>query len=499
MIERIAVEDHFSLTHYEDIAHLAGAVRELRSEAAMLVPRLRGKTLWMVNSTAQGGGVAEMLPKMVTLMEELGVPTRWAVIGTDRAPFFALTKRLHNLIHGEGNPELHDDDRRIYEEVNRENAEDLKRHLEPGDILVIHDPQPMAMGGMIKEDLDLHTVWRCHIGLDRLLPANKAAWRFLKPYAESYDQAIFSAPEYIPDYLAGHSTVIRPAIDPCSHKNRDLHPHKLVGILCNSGLKAETEPVLTPPFGKQAMRLRGDGSWVPVSSLGGIGLLNRTMVTQISRWDRLKGYRPLLDGFVRLKQRLNDTRRDWDPRHRRRLGIVRLVLAGPDPDSIQDDPEGREVLTELEEIYCRLVPDYQRDISLLSLPMDSKKENALMVNALQRCATIVVQNSLQEGFGLTATEAMWKRVPVQGTQACGLRQQIRHGIDGVLVQNPEDPDDIADLLDRTLEDAAGRDQMARTAQRRVHDEFLVFAQLRQYLRMLVECVQEPPKGVNSVA
>jgi trehalose synthase len=272
-----------------------------------------------------------------------------------------------------------------------------------------------------------------------------------------------------------------------------------VGVLVNSGLMAEREPVLTPPFSNQVLRLRGDGSWVPAASLGGIGLLYRTIVTQISRWDRLKGYRPLLEGFVRLKQRLNDTKRDWDPRHRRRLGIVRLVLGGPDPASIQDDPEGKEVLEELVDFYCQLMPDYQRDISLLSLPMDSKKENALMVNALQRCSTVVAQNSIQEGFGLTATEAMWKRVPVLGTHACGLRQQIRHGIDGVLTRNPDDPEEIADLLDITLEDAAGRDLMARTAQRRVHDEFLIFSQLRQYLRMLVECVQAPPKKVESAA
>jgi trehalose synthase len=492
MIELVKSDESFSLDHYESIAHLADPVRELRAEAALLIPKLAGRTLWMVNSTAQGGGVAEMLPKMISLLEELGLPTRWAVVGTDKQEYFALTKRIHNLIHGQGEPRLDAADRELFEAVNRENADDLRKHLRPEDILVVHDPQPAALGAMLKEELGLRTLWRCHIGLDERLPATRAAWNFLKPYAETYDHAVFSAPEYIPDYLAGYSTIIHPALDPCSHKNRELSPHKIVGILCNSGLKVEREPVLTPPFSKPAMRLRGDGSFVPASQLGGIGLLYRTTVTQISRWDRLKGYRPLMEGFLQLKMRLNDLDRKWDRRHRRRIGIARLVLGGPDPASIQDDPEGKEVLEELIDYYCRLTPEYQNDIALLTLPMDSRKENALMVNALQRCSTIVAQNSTQEGFGLTATEAMWKRVPILGTHACGLRQQITHGIHGMLTRDPNNADEIAENLDELLKAPLQRDLLARAAQRRVHQEFLVFAQLRSWLRLLADCVEAAP-------
>ena len=109
----------------------------------------------MVNSTAQGGGVAEMLPKMVSLLEELGLPTRWAVIGTDRQEYFALTKRIHNLIHGHGEPRLDGEERELFEAVNRENAEELKKHLKPEDILVVHDPQPVALGRCSKQS------WGC--------------------------------------------------------------------------------------------------------------------------------------------------------------------------------------------------------------------------------------------------------------------------------------------------------------------------------------------------
>ena len=109
-----------------------------------------------------------------------------------------------------------------------------------------------------------------------------------------------------------------------------------------------------------------------------------------------------------------------------------------------------------------------------------------MVNAIQRCASVVVQNSIQEGFGLTVTEAMWKRAFVIGSHACGLRQQIRDGMDGRLVPNAEDPDGIAALLDAMLEDPVAREQMARTGQRRVYKDFLIFTQLRHWLRSLAE-------------
>jgi trehalose synthase len=116
---------------------------------------------------------------------------------------------------------------------------------------------------------------------------------------------------------------------------------------------------------------------------------------------------------------------------------VRLVLAGPDPVAVADDPEAVEMLEELRAAYARLHPAVQDDIALIVLPMGSVEENALMVNALQRTSTIAVQNSLREGFGLTIAEAMWKRIPVlSNSRACGPRQQVRDGVDGRLIRNP---------------------------------------------------------------
>ena len=176
------------------------------------------------------------------------------------------------------------------------------------------------MGALIAAEKGMRAVWRCHIGLDTHTPATRAAWSFLRPHAVQYNHAIFSTPEYIPDYLAGCSTIIHPALDPLSHKNRELPVHKLVGILCNSHMAIDHHPVVTPFFEKPAMRLQPDGTFQPAVIPDEAGLMYRPIVTQISRWDYLKGFRPLLESFVLMKQRLQK-RKDLSERSRRRLEI----------------------------------------------------------------------------------------------------------------------------------------------------------------------------------
>ena len=443
----------------------------------------------MVNSTARGGGVAEMLPRLVTILRELGVAVEWAVIGSDEPRFFSLTKRLHNLIHDSGDgQDLTADDRALYDKVSQDNADGLRKWVKPGDLVVVHDPQPLGAGCMLRRELDVRAVFRSHIGLDDDTPRTRTAWEFLRPHATCYDHAVFSAPEYIPAFLAGRAGVIRPAIDPLSHKNRELLVTRLVGILCNSRLTVEQHPVVPAEFAQTAARLAPDGRFLPADHSGGIGIPFRPIVTQISRWDRLKGFKPLLDGFVRLKERAQ-RRHASDGLHQRRLQLVRLVLAGPEPASVSDDPEAVDVLQELTETYVTLPRALQEDIALVSLPMSVRKNNELIVNALQRCSSVVVQNSLREGFGLTVTEAMWKHAAVLGSRACGIRQQIRDGVDGWLLDNPEDPEEIADHLDGLLENVGGRIRLGQSAQRRAHDEFLVFTQARSWLTTLVQRVQ----------
>lgn len=494
MIDVIDIKDTSSLDNYAEYVELRPSVEALRKEARALVGPLEGRTLWMVNSTAEGGGVAEMMPKLVALLRELGLNTQWAVIQPDKQAFFDLTKHLHNLLHDSGHSRLTEGDRALYRAVSKEAADALAPYLSKDDLLAVHDPQPLGMGALLKDRLGLPTLWRCHIGLDQTTEATRAAWDFLEPFARACDRTVFSIKDYVPAFLEETAQVIPPAIDPLSHKNRDLSAHKLSGVLCNSGLADTDEPVLTPAFPTAAERVQPDGSFGPATEPNDLGLLFRPIVTQVSRWDRLKGFLPLLRGFARMKERHfngTDTNgrfvRDDEKhpeRHHRRLDLVRLVLAGPDPASVSDDPEGQAAFEQISHQWQELPERIQQDVAILMLPMDSRKRNALMVNALQRCSTVVVQNSLQEGFGLTATEAMWKGCPVMGTRAVGLRTQIRPGVDGCLVSNAEDADEVAETLDAMLSNGRERQVWGRNAQRRVADRYLVFAQAERWLETL---------------
>jgi len=483
-----------TLADYASVASLVGAVGQLRAEAAEAAAPLAGRTVWMINSTAQGGGVAELLPAQIAILRDVGVNVRWIVIESDEPGFFVLTKRLHNLIHDVGAPHPDAADRRLYEAVSRRNAEAIRPVLAPGDIVLVHDPQPLGVGAMLRAMLDVRLIWRCHIGIDEDSVNTAAAWAFLRPYAAAYDDMVFSLAEYAPGWARPHATVIHPSIDPLTHKNRDLSLHKLVGILCDAGLAAPHWPLLETPFPDQARRLRPDGGFAPASSPEDIGLLARPIVTQVSRWDRLKGFAPLLDAFVALKTgRVGAPPRDR--RHERRLAMTRLVLAGPDPAAIQDDPEARSVLDELARRYRELPLSVQPDVAILTLPMQSRKHNALMVNALQRASDIVVQNSLREGFGLTVSEAMWKRTAVLGSrQAAGVRLQVRDGVDGRLVDDPTDTDALAVLLHDMLGDSDRIERWGRNAQRRVHDEFLVFGELCRWLRLFATSPRRHSQG-----
>lgn len=486
MIQIIDVPQSTTLNDYAAYVHLKPSVEELRAFAVEHVRRSQQGTVWMLNSTVQGGGVAEMMPKLVGLLRELGVRTEWVVMGADDERFFTLTKRLHNMIHGSGTPAFAPSDYEVYQTVSRQVADALHDRIGPKDVLVVHDPQPAAVGALLKEETGIPTVWRSHIGLDRSTPTTQAAWTFLKPWISTYDRVVFSVRDYVPDFLTSCADIIPPAIDPLSAKNQDLSAHKLAGILVNASLAASDQPVLHDDFENPAMRLQPDGVFAPATEPEGLGLLYRPILTEVSRWDRLKGFEPLLEGFNRLKTHIR-LKLDPSDLHRRRLDLVRLVLAGPDPASIQDDPEGLEVFERICDRWRLLDPEVQRDVAVLVLPMGSRRINALMVNALQRCSTVVVQNSLREGFGLTVTEAMWKARPVLGTRAVGIREQIRDGIHGRLVHDAEDADEIAAALDTMLCDAPQREAWARNGQQRVVDEYLVFSQARRWIQTIEAC------------
>ncbi|HEU5111382.1 MAG TPA: hypothetical protein VFT95_22805, partial [Micromonosporaceae bacterium] len=157
--------------------------------------RLAGRTVWNVNSTAVGGGVAEMLQCLVGYVQDLGVPIRWLVIGGD-AEFFAITKRLHNHLHGhvgDGGP-LDAAAARHYERVLDGNAVELVRRVRPGDVVLLHDPQTAGLVAPLVS-AGARVVWRCHIGLDESNDATRAGWEFLRPHLSAAHAFVFSRAE----------------------------------------------------------------------------------------------------------------------------------------------------------------------------------------------------------------------------------------------------------------------------------------------------------------
>ena len=432
----------------------------------------------MVSSTREGGGVAESVPHLVRLLNGLGVACGWVVVKPSDGRFFALTKRLHNMIHGVDCGPLGPADRELYDAASREIAEALRPMVATGQVLVVHDPQPLGAGALLRRQCDVAAIWRCHIGVSRHNRATRMAWEFLEPYAGAYDRVLFTLESYAPTYLRDRLAVVYPSIDPLSHKNRELPPHKLTGVLMNAALAPASHPQLTPPFRQPALRLQDGGSFRPATFPDDLEVMYRPTVLQVSRWDRLKGFAPLLRAFARLKAAADA---EPDERHRRRLGYAHLVLAGPDPRGVADDPEASEVLQELGRLWAGLPPEIRRDIAILQLPMASRKENALMVNALQRCASIVVQNSRKEGFGLTVAEAMWKARPVLGAAADGIMAQMTDGEHGRIAPDPEDEEALRDLLDDMLRQAKARHCWGRNGQLRATRDLLAFAETRRWL------------------
>jgi trehalose synthase len=256
-----------------------GEIEELRT----LAKPLAGRGVEMVNSTAIGGGVAEMLNRLVPLAGELGLKIRWEVM-TGGEDFFEVTKAFHNALHGEP----YHADANHFDVYRAYNEENLKRIPLDSEFIVIHDPQP---AGLIqaRKNRNNHWIWRCHIDLSH---PNRPVWDFLEGYVSRYDGAIFSSPEFarqlqIPQYL------LYPAIDPLSEKNRELEPEFIMEVLARYSI----DPL-------------------------------RPILTQISRFDRLKD--PV--GVIRAYRIV------------RRYFDCQLVLAG---GSASDDPEGAEVLREV--------------------------------------------------------------------------------------------------------------------------------------------------------
>lgn len=392
-----------TIESYRDVAPL-GTVDFL----VRLSEQVRGRRFVHVNSTRAGGGVAEILSRLVPLMNDLGVKTDWEVIEGD-PEFFATTKAFHNALQGTEQV-FSEATFEHYVEVNRKNAERL--HVE-GDLVFIHDPQPAAM--IEARPAEGRWVWRCHIDLS---DPQRRAWAFLRRFVVRYDAAVFSLPAFaqqlpIPQFL------VHPSIDPLADKNRRMSRKEIEKILDALGVP-DDKPILL----------------------------------QVSRFDRFKDPIGVINAH-RIVKRYHD---------------VRLVLAG---GGATDDPEGAQVLAEVREAAGR-----DSDIIVLDLPSNAH----LQINALQRTATIVIQKSTREGFGLTVAEAMWKGKPVIGGATGGITDQVVYGVTGYTVNSVEG---AAYRIRYLLSNPQRLRKMGEAAREHVRQNFLITRHLRDYLSLLI--------------
>ncbi len=370
--------------------------------------RLKGKTLLHVNSTRLGGGVAEMLHRLVPLFRDLGIDTGWDVI--EGSPeFYQVTKGFHNALQGQlqvMTMEMYN----AYLKTNRKNGRKMDLNA---DMVVIHDPQPAPL--IYKKKKQSKWLWRCHIDVSR---PQRNVWNFLKDYVSKYDGAIFSLPDFakrlnIPQYL------VYPSIDPLSDKNKDLSKKKILGVLAKYNIPSD-----------------------------------KPMILQVSRFDRFKDPLGVIEAYKMVKK-FND---------------CCLVLAG---GSAADDPEGAQVLNDV-----KSAAEVDKDIFILDLPPDANIE----INALQRAATVVMQKSLREGFGLTVAEAMWKGKPVIGGFVGGITVQIVYGQTGFTVNSVEG---CAYRIRYLLNNSEFARQMGENAKEFTRRNFLITRHIIDYLSLMI--------------
>ncbi|MFA6636416.1 MAG: glycosyltransferase [Candidatus Omnitrophota bacterium] len=372
----------------------------------LLAEKLKGKSIQHVNSTAVGGGVAEILNRMVPLLADLGVENSWDVIkGGEK--FFEVTKKFHNALHGKDEG-LTRKDLDVFLETGRSNEESMDMR---GDIVFIHDPQPITL---INRKKGNKWLWRCHVDVSAPDPY---LWKFLDGFISKYDSSIFSAPAFSRK-LSIRQFLIAPSIDPLSDKNKELPAEEVSRVLEKYNVPRD-----------------------------------KPLITQISRFDRLKDPVGVIEAYKLVKKNFD----------------CRLILAG---GTASDDPEGIKVLDEVRE---RAQGD--EDILILLLP-----HNDIEINALQTASDIILQKSLKEGFGLTISEALWKSKAVVASNVGGIPLQIKHGYTGSLCNSVEG---AAYSIKKLLSNPGYAAELGKNGREHVKQNFLLTRHLRDYMMVFL--------------
>ena len=404
-----------------------------------------------------------MLQVLVGYVKDIGISVRWSVITGD-AEFFALTKNLHNHLHGDaGSGPLTQANADHYRQILAANAVELIEEIQPGDLMLLHDPQtagliaPLVAAGA-------RVVWRSHIGVDWEDDATRAGWAFLRPHLAAAEGYVFSRREYVPSWMPPEKVwIIPPSIDPASPKNQDLSAETVRDILTTIGVLDGVAPDIPASF------TRRDGTVGLVIRPAAIAGEARPgpddpVVVQISRWDRLKDMAGVMRGFSEYVAPSNQ---------------AYLVLAGPAVTGVTDDPEGAAVYADVLLQWRDLPAAVRARTLLVNLPLDDIDENAAMVNALQRHATVITQKSLAEGFGLTVSEGMWKARPVIGSAVGGIIDQIAPGT-GILLPDPSDGMAFGAAVRGLLDDPEEARRIGRAAMAYVQGQYVGDLHLLRY-------------------
>jgi len=374
--------------------------------------KLYGKTVANVNATFLGGGVAEILGRLVPLMNDVGLDAEWRTIHGSPA-FFDVTKSFHNAMQG-GSIELNELKKSIYLDINQEYARFTR--LNAYDCLVVHDPQPLPLINFCRKKEPW--VWRCHIDIT---DPNPDLWQFLKKFMIRYDVIVISSEKYKKADLPVPQRIIPPAIDPLSMKNREMSDDEIM-------------------------------KYIKVSDIP----TDKPIITQVSRMDSWKDPEGVLEVFKLVKERVD----------------CRLLFCY---NLATDDPEGMKIYDKVYEKAKKFAEE--RDVLFVV------GNNELLVNAIQRFSTVIIQKSTKEGFGLVVAEALWKGKPVVGGNVGGIPQQVRDGKTGFLV-DPHNYKECADRVIKLLKDPKLNAEMGKRAKESVRENFLTTRLVSDYLDLL---------------
>ncbi len=409
-----------------------------------------------------------MLRPLLGYCRGAGVDARWVVI-SGQPDFFAVTKRIHNRLHGfagDGGP-LGDTERGVYEQTLAASARELAELVHPRDIVILHDPQTAGLAGAVRET-GATVMWRCHVGLDVANDRAREAWDFLRGYVMDAHAFVFSRAGFAWEGLPRERiSVIRPSIDAFSPKNAEQAREQSLAIMATAGVLADdvdAYPMFTRSDGTPG-RVERRAEMLEEEPL----VADVPVVMQVSRWDQLKDPLGVLGAFAG---------------HVASRAAAHLLLVGPSTAAVADDPEGAQVLDAVRAAWHELPAAVRRRVHLCSLPMEDVEENAAIVNALQRHADVVIQKSLAEGFGLTVAEAMWKQRPVVASRIGGIRDQIEDGRSGLLLPDPRNLEQAGEVIAGLLADQERAQEIGIAAQHRVQQQFLGPHHLGRYFEVM---------------